>query len=50
MLVERRDLVGNLLDGKPSAVKVACSVWGGGKVGDNIKDLPITIGLDGSTM
>lgn len=30
-------------DGKPSAVKVARSVWGGGKVGDNIKDLPITI-------
>lgn len=29
------------VDGKPSAVKVARSVWGGGKVGDSIKNLPI---------
>ena len=31
------------LDGTPCAVKVACTVWGGGKPGDNIKGLPITI-------
>ena len=31
-------------DGTPDAVKVACPVWSGGKGGDNIKTLPITIG------
>lgn len=30
-------------DGTPCAGKPACTVWSGGKVGDNIKDLPITI-------
>ena len=30
-------------DGTPDAVKVACPVWSGGKGGDNIKALPITI-------
>ena len=32
------------IDGAPDAVKVACPVWSGGKGGDNIKTLPITIG------
>ncbi len=27
----------------PYAVKVACTVWSGGKAEDNIKGLPITI-------
>ena len=31
------------LDGTPCAMKVACTVWTGGKVGDSIKDLPISI-------
>ena len=31
-------------DGTPDAVKVARPVWSGGKGGDNIKALPITIG------
>ena len=31
-------------DGTPDAVKVACPVWSGGKGGDNLKALPITIG------
>ena len=30
-------------DGTPDAVKVACPVWSGGKGGDIIKALPITI-------
>ena len=30
-------------DGTPDAVKVACPVWSGGKGGDNLKALPITI-------
>ena len=30
-------------DGTPCAMKVACTVWTGGKVGDNIKGLPIGI-------
>ena len=30
-------------DGTPDAVKVARPVWSGGKSGDNIKGLPITI-------
>lgn len=29
-------------DGTPFAVKAACTVWRGGKAGDNIKGLPIT--------
>ena len=29
--------------GTPCAMKVACTVWVGGKVGDNIKYLPIDI-------
>jgi len=31
------------IDGTPDAVKIACPVWSGGKGGDNIKTLPITI-------
>lgn len=31
------------LDGTPCAMKVACTVWVGGKVRDNIKCLPIDI-------
>lgn len=31
------------IDGTPYAVKVARTVWSGGKDGDNIKILPITI-------
>ena len=31
------------LDGTPCAMKVACTVWTGGKVRDSIKDLPISI-------
>ncbi len=31
------------LDGTPYEVKVSRTVWSGGKVGDNIKYLPITI-------
>ncbi|MBT9855482.1 hypothetical protein GPK86_03175 [Blautia faecis] len=30
-------------DGAPCAVKVACTVWSGGKSGDNFKGLPIAI-------
>ena len=30
-------------DGTPCAGKLACTVWSGGKTGDNIKGLPITI-------
>lgn len=33
----------NYLEGTPCAMKVACTVWTGGKVGDSIKDLPISI-------
>ena len=29
--------------GTPCAVKVACTVWVGGKAGDNFKGLPIDI-------
>ena len=31
------------IDGTPCAVKVACTVWSGGKAGDNFKGLPIAI-------
>lgn len=30
-------------DGTPCAVKAACTVWSGGKSGDNFKGLPIAI-------
>ena len=33
----------NFIDGTPCAVKVACTVWSGGKDGDNFKVLPIAI-------
>ena len=33
----------NYLDGKPCAMKVARTVWTGGKAGDSIKCLPISI-------
>lgn len=32
-----------MLDGTPDAVKVACPVRSGGKIGDNFKGLPIAI-------
>lgn len=32
-----------LIAGTPYEAKVSCTVWSGGKVGDNFKDLPITI-------
>ena len=28
------------MDGTPYAVKVACTVWSGGKAGDKVKGLP----------
>lgn len=34
-----------MLVGTPCAGKLACTVWGGGKPGDCIKRLPITIPL-----
>ena len=34
-----------LTDGTPCAVKVACTVWSGGKARDDIRGLPITIEL-----
>lgn len=34
------------IDGTPDEVKVSCPVWRGGKSGDNLKGLPITIGCD----
>ena len=37
-------------DGTPDAVKVACPVWSGGKSGDNLKGLPITIGRKASVL
>jgi hypothetical protein len=33
-------------DGTPYAVKVARTVWSGGKAGDNIKRLPIVINAE----
>ena len=33
-----------VIDGTPDEVKVSCPVWRGGKFGDNVKGLPITIG------
>lgn len=33
----------NSIDGTPYAMKVACTVWSGGKDGDNFKALPIRI-------
>ena len=30
-------------DGTPCAVKIACTVWSGGKLGDYFKELPITM-------
>ena len=35
-----------VIDGTPDEVKVSCPVWRGGKSGDNLKGLPITIGCD----
>ena len=37
-------------DGTPDAVKVACPVWSGGKSGDNLKGLPITISRNASVL
>lgn len=46
-LVMRNGVMGtsqdSYLDGTPCAMKVACAVWTGGKAGDNIKCLPISI-------
>jgi len=33
-----------ITDGTPCAVKIACTVWNGGKGRDNFKALPIIIG------
>lgn len=33
----------NYNDGTPCAGKLACTVWSGGKAGDDFKCLPITI-------
>ena len=41
--VTETKIVSSQLDGTPCAVKVACTVWSGGKCRDNIKVLPITI-------
>ena len=30
-------------DGTPCAMKMACTVWGGGKPGDSIKGFPVTV-------
>ncbi|HIZ57904.1 MAG TPA: hypothetical protein H9725_04900 [Candidatus Faecalibacterium gallistercoris] len=35
-----------IFDGTPCEVKAACTVWSGGKSGDNFKGLPITIWLE----
>ena len=35
-----------VIDGTPDEVKVSCPVWRGGKFGDNLKGLPITIRHD----
>lgn len=32
-----------IFDGTPCAMKVARTVWTGGKLGDNFKELPISI-------
>lgn len=32
-----------MIDGTPCAVKVACTVWSEGKLGDSFKELPIAI-------
>lgn len=34
-----------IFDGTPCAGKPACTVWSGGKLRDNIKELPIVIGV-----
>jgi hypothetical protein len=36
---------GELIDGTPCAVKVARTVWSGGKFGDNFNELPIAINI-----
>ena len=46
MEMERRELVVIIYynnDGTPYTVKVVRTVWSGGKVRDNFKDLPITM-------
>lgn len=44
MEMERRELVNiKNIDGTPYAMKVARTVWDGGKIGDNIKNLPIVM-------
>ena len=35
-----------IFDGTPCEVKAACTVWSGGKSGDDFKGLPITIWLE----
>ena len=35
-----------IFDGTPCEVKAACTVWSGGKSGDDFKGLPITIRLE----
>ena len=42
--MERRELVNiKNIDGTPYAMKVARTVWDGGKIRDNIKNLPIVM-------
>ena len=44
MEMERRELVNiKNIDGTPYAMKVARTVWDGGKIRDNIKNLPIVM-------
>lgn len=35
-----------IFDGTPCEVKAACTVWSGGKSGDDFKGLPITMRLE----
>ena len=39
-----------MIEGTPCAVKVARTVWSGGKARDNIKGLPITINPNVNTV
>ena len=38
-------ITSHAIDGTPCAMKVARTVWSGGKLGDYFKELPITIQL-----
>ena len=43
MLRVVRMVCSSVLDGKPCELKGSCTVWSGGKGGDNTKTLPIAI-------